>query len=159
MASPALPLGDAPGAGGGSGGGGNGGAIRLDKWLWQARFFKSRSLAAQAVSKGVRINGTSVSKPAASLRPGDVLTFVQARQVRVVRMLAAGTRRGPATEAQALYDDLTPPADAAASADPARPRPVAGGRPTGRARRMLDAQLQSARDGADTPGQGAEKPD
>ena len=84
--------------------------LRLDKWLWHARFAKSRSLAAKLVSEtGVRVNGTRASKSAAAVRPGDVLTFVQGRHVRVIRILALGTRRGPAPEAQALYDDLDPP--------------------------------------------------
>ena len=81
--------------------------IRLDKWLWQARFFKSRSLSAGAVESGaVRLNGQRVTKPAQTLRPGDVLTFAQGGRIRLVRVLAPGTRRGPASEAQALYDDL-----------------------------------------------------
>lgn len=112
-------------------------AIRLDKWLWQARFFKSRSLAAAAVSGGpMRLNGQPVAKPAVSVRPGDVLTFVQARQVRVVRVIAPGLRRGPAPEARALYEDLSPPPG---PADPGAPRAEAGGRPTGKARRDFDA--------------------
>lgn len=82
------------------------GAIRADKWLWYARFFKTRSLAAKAVAAGLRLNGQRQTKPSVALRPGDVLTFSQGRQVRVIRMLAPGTRRGPASEAQALYDDL-----------------------------------------------------
>ena len=58
--------------------------IRLDKWLWQARFFKSRSLSAGVVSAGkVRVDGTPVSKPARTVKPGDVLTFPQAEQVKV----------------------------------------------------------------------------
>ncbi len=82
-------------------------SIRLDRWLWQARFFRARSLAAAAVESGqVRVNGVRVTRPGRSLRPGDTLTFVQAGRVRVVRILAAGTRRGPAAEAQALYADL-----------------------------------------------------
>jgi len=113
------------------------GPIRLDKWLWHARFFKSRSLAAQAVGSGrMRVNAQPVAKPAVQLRPGDVLTFVQGERVRVVRMLAPGTRRGPATEAQTLYDDLSP---AAPPPDLSRPRAVAGGRPEGRDRRAMDA--------------------
>jgi ribosome-associated heat shock protein Hsp15 len=81
--------------------------IRLDKWLWQARFFKSRSLSAAAVEQGgVRVNGQRVAKPAHGLRPGDVLTFAQGGRIRVVRMRALADRRGPASEAQALYDDL-----------------------------------------------------
>lgn len=87
--------------------------IRLDKWLWQARFFKSRSLSAAAVEQGgVRVNGQRVAKPAHGLRPGDVLTFAQGGRIRLVRMRHPGDRRGPAPEAQALYDDL----DAADSA-------------------------------------------
>lgn len=83
--------------------------IRVDKWLWQARFFKSRSLAAEMVAAGrLRISGQPVGKPAKSVRAGDVLTFPQAGHVRVVRILALGTRRGPAAEAQSLYEDLAP---------------------------------------------------
>ena len=81
--------------------------IRLDKWLWQARFFKTRGVSAKLVSGGhVRVNSRKVSKPAHAVGPGDVLTFAQARRVRVVRILALGTRRGPAPEARGLYDDL-----------------------------------------------------
>ena len=110
--------------------------IRLDKWLWQARFFKSRSLSAGVVSAGkVRVDGTPVSKPARTVKPGDVLTFPQAEQVKVVRILACGTRRGPAPEAQALYEDLSP---APVPRDPAAPRFDKGGRPTGKDRRALD---------------------
>ncbi len=82
-------------------------AIRLDKWLWQARFMKSRSLAAALVSEGrVRVNGERAVKPARTIAPGDVLTFPQGGRIRVVRVLATGERRGPAVEAQGLYDDL-----------------------------------------------------
>ena len=112
------------------------GPIRLDKWLWHARFFKSRSLAAAACGGAMRLNGQPVAKPSQPLRPGDVLTFVQAREVRVVRVRAPGLRRGPAPEAQALYDDLTP---AAPPADPSTPRAEPGGRPSGKARRIFDA--------------------
>lgn len=86
------------------------GRIRLDKWLWQARFFKSRSLAAGVVAAGhLRVNGQPVDKPAHAVAPGEVLTFAQGERIRVVRILAIGTRRGPAPEAQALYADLAPP--------------------------------------------------
>ena len=105
--------------------------LRLDKWLWQARFFKPRTLAARQVSGGhVRLNGTRVEKPAHAVTPGDVLTFTQARQVRVVRVLALGDRRGPAPEAQLLYEDLAPPEPTARGG---------GERPTNRDRRALDA--------------------
>ena len=84
---------------------------RLDKWLWQARFFKSRSLAARTCNRGkVRIDGAVVAKAHRPVRPGDVLTFPQARVIRVVRVAALAARRGPASEARALYEDLAPPA-------------------------------------------------
>jgi ribosome-associated heat shock protein Hsp15 len=83
--------------------------LRLDKWLWQARFFKSRSLAAEVIADGhVRVNGTRISRPGRDIAQGDTLTFPQADRIRVVRILALGLRRGPATEAQALYLDLDP---------------------------------------------------
>ena len=104
---------------------------RIDKWLWQARFYKTRSLAARQVSDGhVRVNGERASKPAQAIAPGDVLTFPQGRMIRVVEVRAIGQRRGPAAEAQALYDDRTPE-------QPTRPARV-GPRPTGRDRRKLD---------------------
>ncbi len=113
--------------------------MRLDKWLWQARFFKTRSRAAEIVGAGrVRVNSQPVSKPARAVGPGDVLTFPQARQVRVVRILALGTRRGPAPEAQALYDDLSPPETAPRA--PANPAFDGSGRPGKRERRNMASQ-------------------
>ena len=83
--------------------------LRLDKWLWQARFFKSRGLAAEVIEAGhVRVNGTRVTRPGRDVTEGDTLTFAQGHRIRVVRILALGLRRGPATEAQALYLDLEP---------------------------------------------------
>ncbi|MCC0069919.1 MAG: RNA-binding S4 domain-containing protein [Rhodobacteraceae bacterium] len=94
--------------------------IRIDKWLWQARFCKTRSLAAEVVSAGrLRLNGARMAKPGHAVGPGDVLTFPQGGQVRVVRILACGSRRGPAPEARGLYDDLAPPAVPKTSVPPA----------------------------------------
>lgn len=81
--------------------------LRLDKWLWQARFFKSRGLAAEVIEAGsVRVNGTRVSRPGRDISEGDTLTFPQGSRIRVVRILSLGLRRGPASEAQRLYLDL-----------------------------------------------------
>ena len=109
---------------------------RLDKWLWQARFFKTRTLAAKVVTgSGVRVNGERITKPAHGVTPGDSLTFGQGDRVRVVEVAGLGARRGPAAEAQALYVDHTPP-----------PVPRVGARPTGRDRRRMDAEREE-RDG------------
>jgi ribosome-associated heat shock protein Hsp15 len=108
---------------------------RLDKWLWHARFFRTRSMAARAVAEGVRINGERTVKAAATVRPGDVLTFVQAERVRLIEIAGLAPRRGSATEAQDLYRDM----DGA-------PEPKAerhGPRPTGRDRRDLDRLRRS----------------
>lgn len=86
--------------------------LRLDLWLWRARFFKTRALANQHVGKrGVRITRHGqvrrVDKPSATVTAGDILTFTRAKQVHVVEIVGIGHRRGPASEAQALYMDLS----------------------------------------------------
>lgn len=87
----------------------SGAGQRLDKWLWYARFFRTRTLAAKVVSGGhVRVNGERVKKASSSVKQEDVLTFPQGKVIRVVRITATGTRRGPAPEAAELYEDLTP---------------------------------------------------
>ena len=117
--------------------------IRIDKWLWHARFFKTRSLAAKVVSSGhVRVNSLSIAKPAVQVTAGDVLTFPQARDVRVIRIVALGVRRGPAPEAQALYQDLDPPQQKAP--EPQALRYEGKGRPTKRDRRLIDQSLRDA---------------
>jgi ribosome-associated heat shock protein Hsp15 len=81
--------------------------IRIDKWLWHARFHKTRSLAQAAAIKGhIRLNGRRIEKSSAEVRIGDTLTLPRGGAVVVVRVLGCGIRRGPATEAQALYEIL-----------------------------------------------------
>ncbi|HYG91727.1 MAG TPA: RNA-binding S4 domain-containing protein [Azospirillum sp.] len=112
----------------------DGGRLRLDKWLWYARFFKTRSLAAKLCNGGaVRCSGTVVTKAHFPIKSGDVLTFPQGRHIRVVKVLALGVRRGPAEEARTLYEDLSPPAPGTAM-DIGR----SSGRPTKRDRRALE---------------------
>jgi len=111
----------------------------VDKWLWYARFFKTRSFAAVQVSAGhVRLNAQKIHKPAQTVSPGDVLTFAQGRHVRVIQIDGLGTRRGPAVEAQALYTDLSPGEEAEANTGSKAPGFDGKGRPTGRDRRKLD---------------------
>ena len=84
--------------------------LRLDKWLWHARFLKSRTLASKLCELGaVRVNGQPALKPAQAVRAGDVLTFPLGAYIRVVKVLALGLRRGPPPEARQLYEDLDPP--------------------------------------------------
>ena len=83
-------------------------ALRLDKWLWHARFFKSRSLAAAFCAQGrLRLNRRHIDRASAPIRVGDVLTFPLGNAIRVVRVLALGTRRGPPAEARALYAEIS----------------------------------------------------
>ncbi len=120
---------------------------RLDKWLWFARVVKSRTQAAGLVTSGkVRVNRAKVDKPAHGLKLGDVVTVSVGRHVRVLKVIAAGVRRGPTSEAQGLFEELTPAASApaaggklhpGASAHPAGREPGAG-RPTKRDRRLID---------------------
>lgn len=81
---------------------------RLDIWLWRTRFFKTRAIAAEAISKrGVRIDRTGLvrksTKPGASITVGDILTFRKGSDVISLRVLELPGRRGPASEAQACY--------------------------------------------------------
>ncbi|MCT7376592.1 RNA-binding S4 domain-containing protein [Chelativorans salis] len=115
------------------------GRQRIDKWLFFARVVKSRSLAARLAQAGrVRVNRNKIDQASHMVRPGDVLTITLDRRILIYRILDAGERRGPATEARLLFEDLTPPAPPAA--DPAlQPlRERGAGRPTKKERRALD---------------------
>lgn len=101
--------------------------IRLDKWLWQARFFKSRPLACEMIAEGhLRLNGNRCLKPGHQVGEGDTLTFPQGGRIRLIRVLAPGARRGPATEAQGLYRDLDPQSDLPEDTDQERESPSTG---------------------------------
>jgi ribosome-associated heat shock protein Hsp15 len=80
---------------------------RLDQWLWFARLAKSRSLAARLCAAGaISVNGATVVKPNQSLRVGDVVVVPQGGFERTVRVMALGLRRGPASEARGLYQEI-----------------------------------------------------
>jgi ribosome-associated heat shock protein Hsp15 len=115
--------------------------LRLDKWLWFARVVKSRTLAAGLVEDGkVRVNRDRTTKPSQTVRVGDVLTISVGPRIRILEVAAIGARRGPASEAQALFIDRSPPVTAttapikAASGE----RPSGAGRPTKRDRRRIE---------------------
>lgn len=82
-------------------------ALRLDKWLWHARCIRRRELATDLINeRRVRLNSQLVTKTHALVRPGDVITLTQPARVRVLRVVSLGERRGAATDAQELYEEL-----------------------------------------------------
>ena len=113
---------------------------RIDRWLWFTCLIKSRTQAAELVSAGkVRLNGERIAKPSRSVKPDDVLTFALAGHIRVLKVLAPGTRRGPAPEARLLYEDLAPPVPGnPTELAPAAERNRGSGRPTKKERRDRD---------------------
>ena len=115
------------------------GEARIDKWLWAARFFKSRTLAAAACHGGkVEVNDQA-AKPSKVVRAGDLLTITLPRGKRVVRVVALSARRGPGAQAALLYEDCTPaPPPSEARIRPPVYRAPGAGRPTKRERRLLD---------------------
>ena len=82
--------------------------IRLDTWLWYARFYKSRSLSSKAILNGkLRVNSNKIIKPASKVKINDVLTISHINKVRIIQVQSLGSRRGPASEAQQLYNHLS----------------------------------------------------
>jgi ribosome-associated heat shock protein Hsp15 len=114
--------------------------LRLDKWLWYARFARTRTLAAKLITEArFRLNGQPTGKAHHAVRPGDVLTFPLGPHIRVIKVLALASRRGPAPEAQALYEDLDPPKPMTRIVEDAvAVRGDGAGRPTKRERRAID---------------------
>lgn len=116
-----------------------GGSIRIDKWLWAARVFKTRGLAAAACDGGKVDVNAQAAKPSKTLRVGDriAVTLPHGRR-RILNVAALDDRRGPPATARGLYEDLTPP-------EPPRPRlarpplrPPGAGRPTKHERRAIE---------------------
>lgn len=122
---------------------------RIDRWLWCARFFKTRALAAKFVGEGhIRLsraaapddrNTIRVEKPSALVRAGDTLVFTLHDRLRIIAVTACATRRGPAAEAATLYEDQSPPPPKTERKPAPFARDAGAGRPTKRERRALDA--------------------
>jgi len=116
--------------------------LRIDKWLWAARFFKTRSLAAKAVDGGrVRLNG-ALAKPSRALKPGDELAIRIGEFEWVVEVLALSRSRGPAAQAARLYaerEDSRARREALMAQRKIQPHPAAAvkGRPTKKDRRLI----------------------
>jgi ribosome-associated heat shock protein Hsp15 len=117
--------------------------VRLDKWLWAARIFKTRSLAAEEIARGRVLANGQVAKASREVRPGDILAFRQGVVARIVVVRGVSAVRGPAPIAQALYEETAESIAARESAARDRrltPEPAATiehGRPTKRDRRQL----------------------
>jgi len=115
--------------------------IRLDTWLWYARFYKSRSLSSKAILSGkLRLNSNKIIKPASKVKINDVLTINHINVVRVIQVQSLGSRRGPASEAQKLYNDLSENIIDASKIKSVseRPKKETNKRPTKKDRRILD---------------------
>jgi len=114
-------------------------SLRIDKWLWAARVFKTRSLASDACDGGKVDINDQAAKPAKAVRPGDYIkvTLPQGRR-RVLKVAGLDERRGGAAHARLLYEDLTPPEPPRARWAAPPVRPPGAGRPTKRERRALD---------------------
>ena len=115
--------------------------IRLDTWLWYARFYKSRSLASKAILGGkLRLNSNKIIKPASKVKINDVLTINHVNMVRIIQIQNIGARRGPASEAQTLYNDLSADVTAASKIKDVseKSKKDTNKRPTKKDRRILD---------------------
>ena len=116
---------------------------RIDKWLWHARVVRTRTAAASLVDAGhVRLNGERVSANSQPVKAGDVVTIALDRTVRIMNVTGFAERRGDATAASVLFEDMTPkPEQAPATDPPAGERDPGAGRPTKQERRAIDRLL------------------
>jgi ribosome-associated heat shock protein Hsp15 len=116
---------------------------RLDKWLFFSRAVKSRTLAQKLIEAGaIRVNSERTERTDHKVGPGDVLTMNVHERLLVWRILNAGVRRGPATEAAGLYEDLSPPPlPREQKPAPHAAREPGAGRPTKKERRDTDRLL------------------
>ncbi|MBL4726911.1 MAG: RNA-binding S4 domain-containing protein [Rhizobiaceae bacterium] len=119
--------------------------LRIDKWLWFARVAKTRTLAKKLVTTGkIRVDSNKITSASFSVNPGHVLTIAQERKILIYEILELGSRRGPYSEAQLLYNDLSPivePAEKQATAYD-KGSISTGKRPDKRQRRQLQALKQ-----------------
>jgi ribosome-associated heat shock protein Hsp15 len=113
---------------------------RIDKWLWHARVVRTRSAAAALAASGhVRLNGARIDAASRPVKRGDVVTVALDRGVRVLKVTGFAERRGSATLARDLFEDLMPATPAAAEArGAAASREAGSGRPTKQERRAID---------------------
>jgi ribosome-associated heat shock protein Hsp15 len=112
---------------------------RIDKWLWHVRVVRTRGAAAALAAAGrVRVNGQRIDAASRAVRIGDVVTVALDRVVRVLKVCGFAERRGSATAAQALCEEIVPPTAIAKTDEETAAREVGSGRPTKRDRRAID---------------------
>ena len=110
---------------------------RIDKWLWHARVVRTRSAASALAASGhVRLNAQRIDAASRAVKAGDVVAVALDRSVRILKVVGFAERRGDATAARQLYEDLSPPA-APPPPQPAE-RPSGAARPTKRDRRAME---------------------
>ncbi|UXM94951.1 RNA-binding S4 domain-containing protein [Bartonella sp. HY329] len=117
------------------------GRLRIDKWLFFSRLLKSRSLAAELANSGkIRVNKQKIDKASYLVKADDVLTISYNQRIKTIKITALGERRGPAVEAQKLYQDLTPveTMEEKLARQALEAQTQTGPRPTKRDRRQLD---------------------
>ena len=123
---------------------------RIDKWLWHARVVRTRSAAAALVDGGlVRVNNERIAQPSRPVRLGDVLTIALDRSVRILKVTGYAERRGPASIARGLFEDLTPVLAPPPREPSSGAREEGAGRPTKRDRRDIDRLLGRSDPGRD----------
>ncbi len=115
------------------------GRLRVDKWLWFARVVKTRSAATKLCEDGsVRLNGARLDQAHKPVRLGDVLTIALTGGVKVLKVVSLAERRGPYSEAQHIYEDLSPEPPRFDPPPPVVARDAGSGRPTKAERRETD---------------------
>jgi len=120
---------------------------RVDKWLWHARVVRTRTAASGLAGTGrVRINGARIDAPSRAVKAGDVVTIALER-VRVLKVRGFADKRGSATDASLLFEDISQPSPASEKSPATLAAPVirdpGSGRPTKRERRALDRWMKS----------------
>ena len=114
-------------------------SMRLDKWLWHARFVKTRSLAQTLLTGGkVRLNGNKLDKASAKIRVNDEISFAVHDRLHLIKVAGLSDRRGPAPEARLLYEEIAPAQNLSERKSQAQ-RPRGEGRPSKKQRRQIDA--------------------
>ena len=121
---------------------------RIDKWLWHARFFKTRSLAQKQVVTGkIRVDREKISSPSRKILIGNVLTITRERDIKIIEVLGIADKRGPYSQAQLLYNDMSPPKPEKQKQEQTRDsmsRIQSEGRPTKHQRKQIMAMKRNS---------------